>query len=235
MEELDLKEIFKMIWDGKRFIICVTIFFVIASLLYSYMLQTPKYHSSTTLVLTKAETKDETTSSVTTTDVAMNQKLVSTYSEIAKSKSVLGKVISNLGIANLTEEQLRSNVKVTAIEDTEVIKITVSNENAKYAALIANEIGEVFSKKIAEMYKINNVYILDSAEVQSQPYNINHTKYAMIACIAGIFISCAIIIVRSLFDTTVKSAEEIERALKSPVIAQIPYYDENLLKKGGKK
>lgn len=40
----------------------------------------------------------------------------------------------------------------------------------------------------------------------------------LIAVVAGIFISCAIIIVMGLFDTTVKSAEEIEQALKIPVM-----------------
>lgn len=234
MEELDLKEIFKVIWGGRKLIITLTIIAIIIAAIYSFVLQTPKYQSSTTLVLTKAETTTDAGTSVTTTDVTMNQKLISTYSEILKSKSVLSQVISNLEIANLTEGELRSNVTVTAIKDTEVIKITVSNENSEYAKRIANEIGKVFSAKISEMYKINNVYTLDVAEAPSSPYNINPPKYMTIAAIVAIFVSCAYLIIRSLFDTTVKSAEEIEKALKVPVIAQIVYYDETV-KRGGRK
>lgn len=234
-EELDLKEIFKMLWNGRGFIILITVLFVALALVYSYFLQTPKYQSSTTLVLIKADSKDDDTTSVTTTDVTLNQKLVSTYSEIAKSKSVLGKVISNLNIASLTEGALRSNVKVTSVKDTEVIQITVTNENANNAALIANEIGKVFSEKITDMYKINNVYTLDEAEVQGQPYNIKPVKYAIIAFVLGMVVSCGILFIRYFFDTTVKSADEIEKALKTTVIAQIPCYDEIIIKKGGKK
>ncbi len=236
MEELDLKEIFKMLWSNRRIIIVVTVVLMIIAIIYSFVIQTPKYQSYTTLVLTKAEnTEDSASTSVTQTDVTMNQKLVSTYSEIVKSKNILSQVIENLQIANLTQADLRSNVTVEAIEDTEVIKIIVSNENPEYAAKIANEIGRVFSEKIVDMYKINNIYTLDEAEVSHTPYNKKPVKNIIIAILAGIFISCAFIIVRSLFDTTVKTAEEIEKALKVPVIAQIAYYDSYIDKKGGKK
>lgn len=235
MEELDLKEIFKMLWNSRRFIVTITVFFVVIAAVYSYVIQTPKYQSYTTIVLTKSENTEGTNSSVTQTDVTMNQKLVANYSEIVKSKSVLTQVISNLQIANLTEAQLKSSVTVSAIEDTEVIKIIVSNENPEYAAKIANEIGKVFSEKISDIYKINNVYTLDAAEPSSTPYNIKPVKYMLIAVLAGIFVSCAIIIVMGLFDTTVKSAEEIEQALKIPVIAQLELVDETVIRKGGRR
>ena len=75
----------------------------------------------------------------------MNQNIVATNSESVKSKTVLAQLISNLQIADLTEGQLRSSVTVSAIEDTEVIKIIVSNENPEYSAKIANEKGKVIS------------------------------------------------------------------------------------------
>ena len=41
MEELDLKEVFKMLWNSRKFIITITIFFVIIAAVYSYVIQTP--------------------------------------------------------------------------------------------------------------------------------------------------------------------------------------------------
>ncbi len=234
MEELDLKEIFGIIWEKKKIIIVFTLILVAIATIYSFIIQTPKYKSTISLILARSENSEETATSVTTTDITINQKLVSTYSDIVKRKSVLRPVIANLQIANLTEDELKSNVTVTAKEDTEVIEITVSNENPEYAAKIANEIGAVFSEKIKEIYKLNNVYTLDYAEPDDVPYNIKPMKYIMIAFIGGLFISCACILVMSLFDTTVKSAEEIEKSLKIPVISQMPYYDDSI-KKGGKK
>lgn len=235
MEELDVKEIFGIIWNKKKIVIAVTILFVILAAVYSFILQTPKYQSSITLVLTKAESAtDDTSSLITANDLTLNQRLVSTYSEIIKSESVLEEVISDLEIKNLTANQLKSNITVTSVKDSDVIKITVSHTNPKYAAKIANRIGEVFAEKVSDMYKMNNMYTLDVAKVASTPYNVNPAKYIIIAFLAGIILSCGIIIMINVFDTTVKTADGIEKALKVPVIAEIPNYDDTL-KKGAKK
>lgn len=234
MEELDIKEIFKMFWEDKLIILIVTVAFMIVAATYSLLIQVPEYQSYTRLVLTKTENTGDTSSSVTQTDVTMNQKLVSTYSEIIKSDSILTQVIENLEIENLTVSKLREDVEVATVEDTEVIKITVSNENADDAAKIANEIGSVFAQKIREMYNLDNVYILDEAKADSSPYNIQPVKYIAIAMLAGIIISCIFVVTKNLLNTKIKSAEEIEKTLKLPVIAQLELIDELKAKKGGK-
>jgi len=193
MEELDLKEIFWIIWDKKKIVLAITAILVLIAAIYSFILQTPKYKSTTTVVLTMSEGENAT--AVTTTDVTLNQKLLGTYVDIVKRDMVIDKVIENLQIANLTSSQLKSDVTVSTKEDTYIIDITVSNENSEYAARIANEIGKVFSEEVSKMYKMNNIYILDSAKVNSTPYNVKPAKYIGIAFIAGIFISCAVIVI----------------------------------------
>ena len=113
--------------------------------IYTLGFTTPKYSSSTTLVLTGTDGDSDSaeSNSITATDVTLNSKLVATYSELVKSNNVLRKVVSNLNI-DVSEEELRKNISVTAKDDTEVIQITVSNENAAYAAKIANEIAKIF-------------------------------------------------------------------------------------------
>ena len=233
MEEIDVKELLKTIWNRKLIIIIVALIFAIIAAIYSFKIQKPKYQANTTVVLTKAGNTENSADAVTSTDVTMNQDLVATYSEIIKSNSVLGQVIDNLQIEGLTENDLRQNVTVEAVEETEVIRITVVNENAENAARIANEIGKVFSEKIVDMYKINNVYTLDVAEIPEEPYNINPKKYILIAFALGIILSCGICVVISLFDNTVKSSSKIEEVLNTPVIAQINYYSDLEEKEGG--
>lgn len=224
MEELDLKELMKELWNKKFVIIIITLIAVIVASIYSMKIQKPKYQAATTLVLTQSASSSDS-DAVTSTDVTMNQKLVTTYSEIIKSKSILSQVIDNLELKDISFAELKNNIQVEAVEETEVIKITVTSDNPEDAAKIANEIGKVFSEKIVDMYKINNIYTLDVAETPKSPYNINPKKYIIIAFALGIIISCAIIVVLSLFDNTVKSSAEIERMLDTPVIAQITYYD----------
>ena len=242
MEELDLKELFEIFWHKKVQIILLILIFMMIGVIYTIGFVTPMYTSSTTLVLVGTEstnnTENQVTESITTTDITINSKLVSTYSELVKSKSILGEVISNLGI-DIDEEELRKNIEVTSVEDTELIEISVSDENPTYAAKVANEIANVFREKIAgEIYKINNVYIVDQAEVESEPSNVNHVKDVAIFAFIGVVVAVMYVLIANMLDTTVKTQEDIEKMIKIPVLASIPVYDmemEKLKKKGGRR
>ena len=239
MEEIDLKELFNIFWNKKIQIIITVIVFMIIGAIYTMGFTTPMYSSSTTLVLAMANTsddkdKDKDNNTITTTDVTLNAKLVSTYSELVKSKNILREVISNL---NIDEDvaSLRKNISVTAVEDTEVIKITVKHENAGYAAKIANEIANVFSKKINEIYKINNIYLVDEAEVADSPSNINHIKDIILFAFVGLALSVAYVFILNMLDTTIKTSEDIERAYGIPVLVTIPQIDNFDEGRGGRK
>ena len=98
MEEIDLKEFVMLFWDRKVSIILITIIFMLIGIIYSVGFVTPKYTSSTTLLLATSESANSKTNTITTSDITLNSKLVSTYSELVKSKNVTRQVISNLGI-----------------------------------------------------------------------------------------------------------------------------------------
>lgn len=237
MEELDLKELFNIFWSKKVQIILIVLLFIALGVIYTVGFTTPMYTSSTTLVLAGAESGSgsETTNSITTTDITLNSKLVSTYSVLVRSKDVLNEVISNLGM-DISWESLKNNVKVSAVEDTEVIEISVTTENAADSAKIANETANVFTKKVAEIYNINNVHVVDEAEVENAPSNINHEKDVIIFAFIGLVISVIYVLIANMLDTTVKTAEDIEKEFKIPVLASIPVYENSIQKrKGGRR
>ena len=236
MEELDLKELFQIFWNKKIQIILIVAIFMVIGVIYSIGFVTPMYESYTTLLLVKGESEgvQQTTSdSITTTDLTLNSKLVSTYRELIRSKDVLRQVISNLNI-NVNEDDIRNNITVTSVEETELIEITVQNEDPTYAAKIANEIAKVFTEKVAELYKINNVHIIDEAEIENTPSNINHVKDVVIFAAIGLVIAVMYVLIANMLDTTIKSAEDVEKLFKVPVLANIPLYNFKN-GKGGKK
>ena len=241
MEELDLKELFQIFWNKKVQILLIILIFIVIGIIYTVGFVTPMYSSSTTLVLAGSDKSSSTnttaTDSITTSDITINSKLVATYSELVKSKNVLRQVISNLGI-NVDEANLRQNVSVSSVKDTELIEITVSNENAGYSAKIANEIAKVFTEKVGEIYNINNVHVVDEAEVSSTPSNVNHAKDIVIFAFIGAVIAIMYVLIANMLDTTVKTQQDIEKLTKCPVLASIPIYDmgmEKLKKRGGKR
>ena len=236
MEELDLKELFNIFWSKKVHIILIVLIFIALGVIYTVGFTTPKYTSSTTLLLAGSESSGgETTNSITTTDITLNSKLVSTYSVLVRSKDVLSQVISNLGM-DISWESLRNNVSVSSVEDTEVIEISVTTNNAENSADIANEIAKVFTNKVAEIYNINNVHVVDEAEINNTPSNINHKRDVIIFAFIGLVVAVIYVLVANMLDTTIKTAEDIEKDFKLPVLASIPVYENAIQKrKGGKR
>ena len=51
-------------------------------------------------------------------------------------------------------------------------------------------------------------------------------KYLMLGALLGALIVCAIVVLRMLTDTTLKTVDDIDRYLHLPVLAAVPYYRE---------
>ncbi|MBE6159701.1 MAG: polysaccharide biosynthesis tyrosine autokinase [Lactobacillales bacterium] len=219
MEELELKDFFKYVLSKLVIILACVVLALIAGASYTFNIKEPMYKSNTTIVLT-AE-KNNTNTAITQNDLTINKSLVSTYSQIIKSKKVLKQVIKNLKL-DMTVGELSSIVSVEAISNTEIISITVSNKDAKKAPKIANEIARIFMKEIVSLYNIENVNVVDKAEESKMPYNMNYVKDVIIYLFIGFVISFAIIIITFYFDTTIKSTEEIETKLNLPILGSVP-------------
>lgn len=242
MEELDLKEIFNMFWSKIAYIILIVILFSLIGVLYSYLYVEPKYKAYTTLLLATSnedvDKMEKNTQQITTADITLNNNLVATYSELIKSKSVIRKVISNLRI-DYEEETLKENISVSAVKSTQLIQIDVVDEDPYFAKIIANEVAKVFTDKVAEIYNINNVHVVDAAEEPDTPYNIKHVKDIALFAGIGFIISCIYIIISNMLDTTVKTKEDVERKLGLSVLVNIPTcnFDDlpKVTKKGGRR
>ncbi len=90
------------------------------------------------------------------------------------------------------------------------------------AKRIADAIVPVFSKKVKGLYNIDNVSVLDSAELASSPYNMNYIKDLIIFGMVGFILASGVIFVIYYFDTTIKSASDIEDKLKLTVLGTVP-------------
>ena len=240
MEELDLKELINMFWTRKVQILIIVVIFLIIGLVYSYLFVSPEYKATTTVILAQASTTTEDGSeTITSNDLTLNQKLVSTYSALIKSDNILSEVIRNLNI-DKTEASLKSNITVSSVDDTDLIQISVTDANPEMASKIASEVVRVFIEKVANgVYKINNAQVWDSAETPTSPYNINHIRDLIIFVFAGLVVSAIYVLIANMLDTTVKSKDDIEKKLGLTVLTTIPLCDFDVTmtskRKGGRK
>lgn len=234
MEEIDLKELIGMFLEKKFLIIFVVILFAILGAVYTTHFITPMYESSTSLVLVQtgdtADTSLGISESITTTDITLNSKLVDAYAVVAKSKRVANKVLENLEL-NMQIDDLRESITISSASDTQNLKVSVQHENPEEACKIANEVAEVFIEEVTEIYKVKNLYILDPAEVNTTPCNINFVKNIVIFAFVGAVLVAGYILLINMLDTTIKTDTDIEKAVGVPVLASIIFTDENNKKK----
>lgn len=220
MEEIDLKELFEFLKGKIIWIIVAILLAVVVGNVYTIFTRVPMYKTNASLVLV-SEKNGEENSTYNNSEQQLNKNLVGTYSEIAKSKTVLNKVIKNLDL-NISYADLKKKIDVTSVENTEIINIYVSDENPKRATLIANEIASVFVSEVNKFYKLNNVNILDKATNATSPYNVNYVKDNVIYVLIGTVISLGILFIIFYFDTSIKTSEEIEKKLGLNVIGSVP-------------
>ena len=216
MEEINLKEVYTYFKFRILWILIAIVAIVVIGNIYTIITRVPMYQSNTTLVLVGESKKGYSQS-----DSVLNQNLIGTYSQIITSRTVLSQVIDNLKLKTTTES-LSKNITTSSVEDTEIIKITVNSSKRKEAAKIADEVASVFSKEVQDIYNLENVTIIDKAEVATSPYNINYVKDNIIYLMIGIVLSFGVVFVMYYFDTTIKSSEVVEEKLGLPVIGIVP-------------
>ena len=234
MEEIDLKELIQMFWEKKVQIILITAIFAVVGLIYSVGFITPEYAAKTSLILATNSSSTTNSGSITTTDVTLNSKLISTYTRLVKSDRVVRNVISNLAL-NMSEEELKKSVSVTVTDDTEFMEITVKNKDPETATKIANEISKVLIENVQEFYKAENVHVVDPAEVPEEPCNVHHVKDVIIFAFIGAVIAVAYVLILNMLDTTVKSEDDLEKITGLRVLVTLPLYEETRSKSSKKQ
>lgn len=219
MDEINLKELFGYLLSKFYIVLLILVAVVSAGEVYSIYIKTPLYKSTTKIVLTTSE--EGSGSGITTSDVTLSNNLVKTYSEIVTSRNVLSKVISNLNL-NTTPEDLAGKVSVASVTNTQIITISVSDPNADTAQKIANEIAKVFKAEISALYKIDNVQIVDKAQVAAAPYNVDMMKQTLQFLAAGLALGVAVVLVMFYLDNTIKSSQIVEDKLGLVVLGVVP-------------
>lgn len=226
MKELTIQDLFIIFVENIKAIILTIILFILLAVGYTKFLVTPMYESSTKIILVNSEEdKSGDKVEITTSDIALNQKLVSTYSEIITSRKVVQRTIEKLNL-DIKYADLAKNITVTPVKDSEVINVSVKTENKENAANLANTLIESFALEVKEIYDIQNVKQLDKAIPSQVPYNVNMVKNIIIFSVIGFVLIYGILFLKEYFKTTISTVDELEQLLNLPVIGIVPELEE---------
>lgn len=227
---MKLKDFGRILGELKLVLVLIPVIAMLTSAVISMFILPPVYKSTTTITVLRDQLAPFSEININT--IAINQRLVRTYSEMAKSRSVSEEVIKSSNL-NLTPEELGKKIQVEQVGETEVLKITASDSNPSVAALIANGVAQALSGKVQKILNVKNIQVLDQALPPEKPVSPNVLLNVLLAGILGLIITVAIIFVREYVDDTIRDAEEAEDFLKLPVLGLLPLASIRTGKGGG--
>ena len=181
-ETIDLLEVLNAVRQHLLAVIFATVILAAAGFGVSKFLITPQYEASALMIV---NTRQDITSNVTSDQINSATKLVSTYSIIIKSDTVLQQVIDNLGLS-LTYQQLASRVTVSAVDDTQVMKVTVKSDNPEWARQVCEQITVISPDVILESVEAGSVKVISNAAINPAPVSPNVGRNTMLGGVLGL-------------------------------------------------
>lgn len=220
---LDLQELFSVLVKNSLIIALVTLAFAFAVGLYTYYGVTPKYESKTLINVAKKANKD---SIGTSSDIfRYGSELAKRYSIISKSNTVVQAVqfdLKNNNNLELSEETIKNSFEVISVNETDILRITVTYPNSVTAQEIANAVTVASMDVYEETYDEATVTSIDTADINENPVSPNLTLNVVIGSVLGLMVSVGLIIVKEYMNRKIKTEKDVEEYLKIPYFGSIP-------------
>ncbi len=220
-ETISLKEIFEVLKKRILMIVWITLGAAILAAVVSYFVLMPTYESSSQFIVNQKQQQD-TAAQYTAGDIQTDVQLINTYNVIIKSPAILDEVVEELNLPYSVSE-LGGKINVTSEENSQVVTVTVTDEDPAKAVQIANTTVETFQSNIAEIMNVDNVSILTKAELGENPTPVapNPILNIAIAIVLGIMVGVGLAFLLEYLDNTVTTEEDVEKKLGLPVIGVI--------------
>ena len=218
--EIDLKEIFYLLLSHwKSIFLAMLIGAAIFGAYHTFLLK-PSYQADASIYITSTD------SMISFSDLQLSAALTDDYANIIKSRTVLNRVIDELDL-NLNYKQLGALISVENPDSTHIVSIKVTCDDPELSRNITNALMNISVDQIYQVIGSGEPTVIDYAMAEAvQDVTPSLKKYLMLGALLGALIVCAIVVLRMLTDTTLKTVDDIDRYLHLPVLAAVPYYRE---------
>lgn len=226
-QELSFLDFWHIFTRNIIFISLTTIFFLVLSFLYGWIILTPNYVSNAD-VMVQVE-QDSSSSSESNFDLVNAFRLIDTVAELMEKEIVLENALRRLeilGYENLTVKYIRDGLSIKTSSTSYFVNISFVDENT---LLSEDSVNAVIDAVIEETDKINAFPVLTdkirrTSYASDAVYNSpDIIVFTLIGMFLGIFISTGFIFSKEILSTKFKSKDEIESELNIQVLGVIPF------------
>ncbi|MBR3300644.1 MAG: hypothetical protein IKI68_04065 [Clostridia bacterium] len=218
---IDIVHIFKCLWKRVWIIAIVSLLIAAISFSYAFFFVSPKYSSSVKLyVNNNSVSLGANKISISSADISASQSLTKTCIVILESRSTLEMIMEKANV-RYTTKQLSAMITADSVNNTEVMKVTVTCEDPEEACNIANAIADVLPDRIFEIIEGSSMKVVDSAIINSGKVSPSFAQYTILGFIIGFVLSVGTIIVIDSLDDTIHDDDYIVNRYNCPLLGKV--------------
>lgn len=204
-EEISLSELFAILKRHMGKIITWSLAGLVLAAAYTFFFVTPQYESTSKILVNQTQ---NTSQSITNTDIQTNLNLINTYKSIINEPIILEDAIAATD-SNLTVGELKNKITVQTQDNSLVFGINVSDKSPYVASELANAIATSFKTKIGDILEVESVTILSEAAPNINAVSPNVLLNLVLGLIIGLMLGIGISFLAEFMDNTVKDIQFI--------------------------
>ena len=225
-DEIDLVELFYLLWGHAWQIILCLILGAGLALGYTKLLVTPLYQATSSIYIVSASNN----SVVNLTDLQIGAQLTADYQELILSRPLLEDVIENLELTNgegepMSTAALSRMITITNTDDTRILKVTVTSPDPQESADIANELIDQACIYLPQIMETEEPNLVEEAIPPTQKSSPSTARNVVLGGLLGACLACGVLVLRYLMNDTFVTPDDVVKYLGVQPLAVIPEAD----------
>ena len=228
---ISIVECLEEIQKNWKKIILVVLSFILISSLYTTFLMKQEYEANVKVFIGKQKFQN-TTESYNNEEIILYQRLITTYSEVIKSKKLISKSINDSKVnylsnkdGKITYDSVISNFTVNPITNTQIIEMSYKSLNPQQSYDLLYSTTENLIAYSKELYPNVNITILEQVHVNLNQLMNKKLTIIGLGLILGLIVGIGGIIGVMYLNNTYKNQKSLEEEIGLTVIGVIPKID----------
>ena len=218
--EIDLQRLIAAVWSKIWLVAIVAVLGAVISFVGTFYCITPMYKSSTMFYVNN-NNLDIGDMSISSSDLVASRNLVNTYTVILRTRETINLVIDYAGV-DKSYSQVKGMISASAVDETEIFQVTVTSPDPQEAKRIADAIAYILPNRIGDIINGSYAEVVDNAVVPSAPSSPSYTKNTMLGFILAMVLTVGLIVLKEIFDITIRTEEDIQQSCTHPILAAVP-------------
>ncbi len=220
MEEISIQDILQMLKKNLILLLVVAICGGMLGYFWTSFAVDPVYSASATIYV-----KSEDSGSQTATDLVYSQYLVNSYCNIVNDSTTIHAEVAEGLITkypDITVKKVGSMINSSVVDETEILKISVTSTDRLMAVDVCNELLKVIPQELIRITKAGSVEIVDTAKEEFVSVNHPVMRNAVLCAMIGFVITFVVIFIGKMMDNKIYTRDELSSNFQIPTLGVIP-------------